>query len=351
MTPGPVTDNVTRRGSLYSCVFCGGTHFNKKFEHYLTTFLRKQITGSLGRSFISLPKGYIFKDCPNIKKQVCQHCKTQDITIEQDSGHHNWAICPQHHTKQSKPEATAVVSESYGTPRARSHSDSGNWQSVLLQTETVTVHNTEASTRSQTRILLDVEESSPLPSPPHVHDSRVCKDWGKEALTESETYLVGLDISLEYDSRLPLEANILKQITRPIQRVPVHQSDLEFLKSVLKGNLADSTPNKTQWKGGHRYYNWSGLLLDDDWWRRNNATIWNAVTTIRIRLGYTLTGKYPDPQTDNVGKKDMHSFVMTQVNQPILGLSFYSKSQRSCYHNIQIWRVWMEPRSCRNHHM
>ena len=108
--------------------------------------------------------------------------------------------------------------------------------------------------------------------------------------------------------RLVLHANVLPQITGPIQRGPLLEKDLEFLKIISPGKLADIIPESIS--------ETVDILVGSDYF-------WNIVDNKRIvlpsglfllssKLGYIVTGKYLDPTTDCDGHSNQTiSFCIT----------------------------------------
>jgi len=106
------------------------------------------------------------------------------------------------------------------------------------------------------------------------------------------TYVIQFHVELKDGTNLAMFANVLPQITNGIQRTPLLQKDIEFLKILPKEKLADFIPctlETTQ----------IDLLIGSDYF-------WNIVGGDKIvlpsgmfmlpsTLGYVITGRYPNP--------------------------------------------------------
>ena len=103
--------------------------------------------------------------------------------------------------------------------------------------------------------------------------------------------LVNFTIITKKSSSMRLCANVLNQITSPIQRGPLQKADLEFLQSITSEKLADVIPTSAETAI-------IDILVGSDYF-------WNIVDVERImlpsgllllssKLGYLLTGKFMD---------------------------------------------------------
>ena len=104
-----------------------------------------------------------------------------------------------------------------------------------------------------------------------------------------DTYVVQFSISTKEGSLITLSANMLQQITRPIQRGPFHNYNLEVISSetladnILKiSNLAD-----IDILGGLDYF-WDII-------GRERVVLPSGLLLLSSKLGNILTGKYCDP--------------------------------------------------------
>ena len=93
---------------------------------------------------------------------------------------------------------------------------------------------------------------------------------------------------------LTLSANVLQQITRPIQRGPLQSSDLEFLQVISSDTLADNIPKNSS------LVDIDILVGLDYFWDiigRERVALPSSLLLLSSssKLGYILTGKYCDP--------------------------------------------------------
>ena len=91
---------------------------------------------------------------------------------------------------------------------------------------------------------------------------------------------------------ITLSANVLQQITRPIQRGPLQNSDLEFLQVISSETLADNIPKISS------LADIDILVGSDYFWDimgRERVVLPSGLLLLSSKLGYILTGKYCDP--------------------------------------------------------
>ena len=130
-------------------------------------------------------------------------------------------------------------------------------------------------------------------------------------MIRSLTRVVKFTITSKENSPIVLHANVLPQITGPIQRGPLLEKDLEFLKIISPGKLADTIPGTSK-----SIIETVDILVGSDYF-------WDIVDNERIvlpsgllllssKLGYIVTGKYPDPTTECDGHSNQTvSFCVT----------------------------------------
>ena len=214
---------------------------------------------------------------------------------------------------------------------------SGEW--VLLQTAIVPVCCADGSNISA-RILLDSASqrtfmterlAKQLNLPSQRKEMLSISTFGSKGPQSIDTYVVHFTIITKESSRVSLHANVLNQITSPVQRGPLHQSDLEFLQSITPGKLADIIPKSPEMAT-------IDILVGSDY-------VWSIVEVGRIvlpsgllllssKLGYLLTGKFMDPKSE-VKPNDQLStcFVMTQMNQSVHELNLFSTADTAVNKN------------------
>ena len=117
-------------------------------------------------------------------------------------------------------------------------------------------------------------------------------------------------------------ANVIEQITGPIQRGPLQPADLEFLMSISADRLADSVPTDLE-------PSTVDLLIGSDYF-------WSIVGTEKIvlpsglflissRIGYILTGSYLDPNFSHKGVSSC--LIMTQVSCVVPAMNLLSSAE------------------------
>ena len=116
--------------------------------------------------------------------------------------------------------------------------------------------------------------------------------FGTKKPQNLEMSVVEFTITTKEGLPVILHANVLQQITSPIRRGPLPQAHTEFLQAIAPDKLADNIPVQLSSAT-------IDILLGSDYF-------WNIVDGGRIvlpsglllvssKLGYILTGKYPDP--------------------------------------------------------
>ena len=111
----------------------------------------------------------------------------------------------------------------------------------------------------------------------------------------------------------------MEQITGPIQRGPLQNSDLEFLQVISSETLADNIPRISSLVGidilvGSNYF-WN--IVEGE-----QVVLPSGLLLLSSNLGYTLTGKYSDP-TDNNGHTEGEitaCVVTSHASDPCLDL-------------------------------
>ena len=105
------------------------------------------------------------------------------------------------------------------------------------------------------------------------------------------TYVVRFKVKLKDGSFMCLSANVLKQITGSIQRIPLVQKDLNFLKAMPAEKMADYVPDKLE-------NTTIDLLIGSDYFweivEGDKVILPSGMFMIPSKLGYIITGKFPD---------------------------------------------------------
>ena len=328
------------------CVFCKGDHFNDCCTLYKSVYDRKKQLQGQGRCFICLRIGHTFKECPSALSKSCYYCKR--------TGNHHRSICPVRYDQQSKTcsvdgnktsvslESTdsslvtpSVLTETSEVPKpveresvpsventttstATTSTLLTGGERVLLQKAQATVYGKDGL-RLQARILMDSAShqtfmtkkmAQRLNLQPLKRELLSVSTFGARKAQSLETYVVDFYIVTKQGSTILLHANVLKQITNPIQRGPLSQADIRFLQAVSPEQLADSIPSQSGLSN-------VDILLGSDYF-------WNIIDCERIilpsglllissKLGYILTGKYSDPTEERYKGIDVTScLVMSQ---------------------------------------
>ena len=159
--------------------------------------------------------------------------------------------------------------------------------------------------------------------PSQLKESLLISTFGDKRPQNLDIYVVKFTIATQETPPIVLHTNVLPQITGPIQRGPLPEKDLEFLKIISPGKLADTIPETSK-----LITETVDILVGSDYF-------WNIVDNERIvlpsglfllssKLGYIVTGKYLDPTIDG----DRHS------NQTI---SFCVTTQKGFPNLCDLW--------------
>jgi len=140
-------------------------------------------------------------------------------------------------------------------------------------------------------------------------------------------------------SYLQLHANVINQITGPIQKGPLQSSDMNFLLSISADKMADMIPRNSEPIT-------VDLLIGSDY-------LWTIVGVEKLmlllglylvssKIGYILTGKYTDPivEQGNSQQRISSCFVMTQINSNVPEMNLLSSSDASITKNLNIEDFW-----------
>ena len=94
-----------------------------------------------------------------------------------------------------------------------------------------------------------------------------------------ETYVVDFNMVTKDGLLIPLQANVLQQITGPIRRGLLHQADVEFLQAITPERLADSIPVQSDLAS-------IDILLGSDyfWSVIEGESFWIVIVVIKIRI-------------------------------------------------------------------
>ena len=342
------TNNVNSVRRLL-CIFCKGDHYNDECDKYVALSDRKRKLSQQGRCFICLKVGHVIKNCPNSQKKPCSHCGKK--------ANHNRCLCPEKFTSQSVnfSNTAAGPSNSASAGSTSSNSATGNSTSnnsvpsssipnnstsgssltsenssltnvtlalgekVLLQTATVTVQTIDGQVTVNTRVLLDSASqrtfmtshlAQKLHLPLEHKEVLSVSTFGAQRAIDMNTYIVQFKVRLKDGSHMTLCANVLKQITGSIQRSPLVQKDLEFLKTIPAERMADCLPNTLE-------NTMIDLLIGSDYFwdiiESDKVTLPSGMILLPSKFGYIVTGKFRD--TKQCLCNHVHTlFVTTEIN-------------------------------------
>ena len=340
-----VSENRTTR-ALRPCIFCRGEHYNDECDRVTTASERKQRLSQQRRCFICLRPGHILKDCPSLQKQPCKYCGKR--------GQHNRCLCPEKFPNQRTN--TFYTSGGSGAPNISSKSPDSqgdilsvelplettsgsqeppanvtqtllaSGERVLLQTAIVSIQNSEGNDEIKARVLLDSASqrtfmtnklAQRLRLPSEHKEYLSVSTFGAVKSTNIETYVVNFKVKIKDGSYLLLSANVLKQITGGIQRSPLLQKDIEFLRFIPQNELADQIPNTTE------SLDVDILIGSDFFWDivgGDKIVLPSGMFMLPSKFGYIVTGKCPDSQ--RLQSENAHTlFVTTGVNPIVSELS------------------------------
>ena len=316
------------------CIFCKSIHFNDSCDKFVTVADRKTQLSSQGRCFVCLKVGYTYKECPHARSKSCYYCHKV--------GHHHRSICSKHFGMPSNNDknqtSVNVNSSEAGQPIISketntdvnhvklSHTLLASGEKVLLQTAKVIVSGTNGC-KISARALLDsasqrtfVTEqlAKQLQLPLQQKELLSISTFGGKRPEGLDTYVVQFSISTKEGSLITLSANVLQQITRPIQRGPLQNSDLEFLQVISSETLADNIPKISS------LADIDILVGSDYFWDimgRERVVLPSGLLLLSSKLGYILTGKYCDPiDTKDCEGQITACVVTSHASDPCLDL-------------------------------
>ena len=204
-----------------------------------------------------LKDGHIFKECPNAQSKICYYCRK--------TGHHR-SICPtkfkaiqKNDSDVDKTSANLSSSETSKPPQESDGKNDSNTvvsntllaggEKVLLQTAQVVV--CKDVSKCQARVLMDSashqtfmteQMAKQLNLLSQRSESLSVSTFGTRKPQSIETYVIDFNMIAKDGILIPLQANVLQQITGPIRRGPLHQADVKFLQAITPERLADSVP-------------------------------------------------------------------------------------------------------------
>jgi len=125
------------------------------------------------------------------------------------------------------------------------------------------------------------------------------------------TYVVKFNVKFKDGSIMLLFANVLKQITGSIQRSPLSQNDIEFLKLIPSDKLADFVPHTRT----------VDLLIGSDYFwdivGSDKVMLPSGMYILPSRFGYIVTGRSPGITKDLGGGSYCAIFTATELVQEL----------------------------------
>ena len=331
---------------LRPCIFCKGEHYNDECDRVTTASERRKKLSQQRRCFICLRPGHILKDCSSLQKQPCKYCGKR--------GQHNRCLCPEKFpnlrtdtfyttgvsnasntsSKSTDPQSDILsvevlpktTSDSQRPPAIVTQTLLASGERVLLQTAIVSIQNSVGNDEIKARVLLDSASqrtfmtnklAQRLKLPSEHKEYLSVSTFGARKATNIETYVVNFKVKIKDGSYMALSANVLKQITGGIQRSPLLQKDIEFLKFIPRNELADQIPSTTE------FLDVDILIGSDFFWDivgGDKIVLPSGMFMLPSKFGYIITGKCPDSQSLQ-GEKAHTLFVSTGVNPIVSELS------------------------------
>ena len=208
----------------------------------------------------------MLKQCPSLHKRACCYCGKRNS--------HNRCLCPEKFSAQHA-ESFIVVGQGCNSdqpggdeqscstqqPKKPDNSSSAavgltqsllaSGEKVMLQTAIVSIQGFDGklikarilldSASQRTFMTSDLARKLKLPSLQREHLS--VSTFGAQKATSIDTHVVSFNVQVKNGSYMMMSANVLKHITGMIQRNPLSEKDLEFLKLIPPSKLADSVPS------------------------------------------------------------------------------------------------------------
>ena len=134
-----------------------------------------------------------------------------------------------------------------------------------------------------------------------------------------------------------LSANVLKHITGTIQRNPLSENDLEFLKLIPSSELADSIPSTLESVA-------IDLLIGSDYFWNivggNKVMLPSGMFMLPSKFRYIITGKCPDIRESIIDGKLCTLFVSTEVSQIVSELCLQCPATTPAIGNPRLEDLW-----------
>ena len=337
------------------CVFCQGEHFNDECDQYRELPDRKQRLLSQGQCFLCLKTDHVFRDCSFVQKSGCYYCGKKR--------HHNRAICPQRfgNSAQPQPKSENVVV----TPTQLDDDETEkvevlistsvqtqtlviSGERVLLQTAIVLVQSSDKRKTILVKVLFDSASHRSFMTEKFTKQIQLIPQY-KESLSVStfaakkpqdvSTYVAEFNVITKDKCCIHFHANVIEQITGPIQRGPLQLADMDFLRSISTDRLADSIPTV----GNSEQYAVDLLIGSDYCWSvvgMEKIVLPSGLFLVSSKIGYILTGSYLDTKSCQKGIPVSSCLVMTQVNCVVPAMNFLSSADSPVTGNPNVEDLW-----------
>ena len=203
---------------------------------------------------------------------------------------------------------------------------------VLLQTATVLVQSSDGLKSATVKVLFDSASHRTFMTDKlakRLQLSSQCKEvlsvstFAAKRPQDVDTYVVQFSLMTKDEISLPLQANVINQITGPIYRGPLQSSDLDFLLSIPTEKMADTIPKNME-------PSTVDLLIGSDYfWTivgTDKMILPSGLFLVSSKIGYILTGSYLDPMNKQQSGQQLVTScsVLTQVNQVVKVLNLFS---------------------------
>jgi len=138
--------------------------------------------------------------------------------------------------------------------------------------------------------------------------------FAAQKATSIDTHVVSFNVQVTDGSYMMLSANVLKHITEVIQRNPLTERDLEYVKLMPSSELADSIPTTFESVA-------IDLLIGlDFFWDivgGNKVMLPSGMFILPSKFGYIITGRCPDTKGSLFDGKLCTLFVSTEMSQVV----------------------------------
>ena len=219
---------------------------------------------------------------------------------------------------------------------------------VLLQTAIVPVQSSDKRKTILVKVLLDSAShrffmteklAKQLQLTPQYKESLSVSNFAARKPQDVSTYVVEFNVITKDKCCMHFHANVIEQITGPIQRGPLQPADMDFLGSISTDRFADSIPTV----GNSEPYAVDLLIGLDYFWSvvsMEKIVLPSGLFLISSKIGYILTGSYLDPTNCQKGIPVSSYLVMTQVNCVVPAMKLLSSADSPVTGNPNVEDLW-----------